>query len=137
MSDRDALLRAIIDNPDDDAPRLVYADWLDEHGDPDLAEFIRLQIEIEALRRPDTDLDRWRRATIDRHLNRPVPDDFPADLHRYAELARRERELDEVHRWRWLAPLAGVADYSSHLHVTFRRGLAEEVEIATSAFIES
>src|SRR5688572_5456689 len=42
MSDRDALLRAIIDNPADDAPRLVYADWLDEHGDPDRAEFIRL-----------------------------------------------------------------------------------------------
>jgi uncharacterized protein (TIGR02996 family) len=42
MTDREALLRAIIENPADDAPRLVYADWLDEHGDPDRAEFIRL-----------------------------------------------------------------------------------------------
>ena len=44
MTDRDALLRAICANPEDDAPRLIYADWLDEHGDPLQAEFIRLQI---------------------------------------------------------------------------------------------
>ena len=31
MSDREALLRAILATPDDDAPRLVYADWLEEH----------------------------------------------------------------------------------------------------------
>jgi uncharacterized protein (TIGR02996 family) len=39
------LLRAIVANPDDDLPRLVYADWLDEHEQPARAEFIRLQIE--------------------------------------------------------------------------------------------
>lgn len=27
-------LRAILDAPDDDAPRLAFADWLDEHGGP-------------------------------------------------------------------------------------------------------
>lgn len=32
MSDSDALLAAILANPDDDAPRLVYADWLDENA---------------------------------------------------------------------------------------------------------
>src|SRR5437763_14959052 len=42
MADRDAFLRAIWDRPHDDAPRLIYADWLDEHGDPERAEFIRL-----------------------------------------------------------------------------------------------
>src|SRR5262245_44417826 len=41
-----AFLRAILDNPDDDAPRLIYADWLDENGDADRAEFIRLQISL-------------------------------------------------------------------------------------------
>ena len=39
-------LRAICENPDDDAPRLIYADWLDENGDSERAEFIRLQIGI-------------------------------------------------------------------------------------------
>jgi uncharacterized protein (TIGR02996 family) len=46
MNTGEALLHACLDNPDDDTPRLVYADWLQENGDPDRAEFIRLQLEI-------------------------------------------------------------------------------------------
>src|SRR5262245_62168156 len=44
MTDREVLWRAVIENPADDAPRLVLADWLDEQGDPDRAEFIRLAV---------------------------------------------------------------------------------------------
>jgi uncharacterized protein (TIGR02996 family) len=32
MSDEGALLQGRIENPDADAPHLVYADWLEEHG---------------------------------------------------------------------------------------------------------
>jgi uncharacterized protein (TIGR02996 family) len=39
----DAFLDAIFDHPDDDTPRLVYADWLQEHGQENYARFIRLQ----------------------------------------------------------------------------------------------
>lgn len=42
MSTRDALLHAILTNPADFMPRLVYADWLEEQGDPQ-AELFRLQ----------------------------------------------------------------------------------------------
>lgn len=42
-SDRDSLLRAVLVNPGDDLPRLVMADWLEEHGEGERAEFIRLQ----------------------------------------------------------------------------------------------
>ena len=42
MTHDEAFLQAIIDNPDDDAPRLIYADWLEERGDP-RGEFIRVQ----------------------------------------------------------------------------------------------
>lgn len=42
---RGPFLAEIIANPDEDAPRLVYADWLQENGDP-LAEFIRVQCAI-------------------------------------------------------------------------------------------
>lgn len=49
MSDRDALLAAITAEPDEDTPRLVYADWLDEHDEGDRAAFIRAQCEIEHL----------------------------------------------------------------------------------------
>lgn len=46
---RDELLQAILENPDDDQLRLVYADWLEERGDSARAEFIRLQIEYSTL----------------------------------------------------------------------------------------
>jgi uncharacterized protein (TIGR02996 family) len=49
MSDGAALFAAILAHPDEDTPRLVYADWLEEHGDPDRAAFIRLQIEADPL----------------------------------------------------------------------------------------
>jgi uncharacterized protein (TIGR02996 family) len=39
----EALLDAIFDHPADDTPRLVYADWLQEHGQESCARFIRLQ----------------------------------------------------------------------------------------------
>ncbi|MCI0700590.1 MAG: TIGR02996 domain-containing protein [Planctomycetia bacterium] len=46
MNEREALLKAICENPDDDTPRLVFADWLQENGDEARAEFIRAQIEL-------------------------------------------------------------------------------------------
>ena len=42
----DAFLKSIIANPDDDLPRLVYADFLDETGDADRGEFIRVQCQL-------------------------------------------------------------------------------------------
>ncbi len=47
MTERDALLAAVCAAPDDDLPRLVFADWCDENGAADRAEFIRVQIELE------------------------------------------------------------------------------------------
>jgi uncharacterized protein (TIGR02996 family) len=57
MSDRDALLAAITANPDDDLPRLVYADWLEEYGEAGRAEFIRVQCRTQHMRRGDEGLD--------------------------------------------------------------------------------
>jgi uncharacterized protein (TIGR02996 family) len=48
-SDGDALFRAICEQPWEDTPRLMYADWLQENGQPERAEFIRLQIEARIL----------------------------------------------------------------------------------------
>lgn len=47
--DQAGFLSAIIAAPDDDLPRLTYADWLDEHGEPERAEFIRVQCEAYQL----------------------------------------------------------------------------------------
>lgn len=44
MNDQDALLANIIANPDDDTVRLIYADAIQERGELERAEFIRLAV---------------------------------------------------------------------------------------------
>jgi uncharacterized protein (TIGR02996 family) len=52
MLDNPALLRTIIDAPDDDVPRLVYADWLDDLIEHERAAFIRAQVAHERFLAP-------------------------------------------------------------------------------------
>jgi uncharacterized protein (TIGR02996 family) len=49
MIDEPVLLSAILANPGDDRPRLLYADWLEQQGQCDRARLIRLQIELALL----------------------------------------------------------------------------------------
>jgi uncharacterized protein (TIGR02996 family) len=104
----EAFLADIRDAPDDDAPRLIYADWLDDQGRPG-GEFIRLQcaqarlpegdrrrVEIEArLRRL-----RWQRprfvtprGTIV-HFRRGLPDGVTV----YQWTAHEAKEVEELMR---------------------------------------
>src|SRR5262249_33243318 len=78
MSSHEGFLQAILDDPEDDARRLVYADWLDENGDPERAELIRVQCE----------------------LARGVEDG-----ERLVALKTRERALCRANGERWLGPL--------------------------------
>jgi uncharacterized protein (TIGR02996 family) len=48
MTHDEAFLQAILEAPDDDTPRLIYADWLDDQGDP-RGEFIRVQCRLARL----------------------------------------------------------------------------------------
>jgi uncharacterized protein (TIGR02996 family) len=77
----EAFLAAIVEAPDDDTPRLVYADWLDEHGEPERAEFIRAQVRAA---QPDIE-----------------------ERERFA-LERRARELFLRHGAKWMAELPAV-----------------------------
>jgi uncharacterized protein (TIGR02996 family) len=45
MGDGDEFLRAILAAPEEDAPRLAYADWLAQRGNP-FGEFIRVQCRL-------------------------------------------------------------------------------------------
>lgn len=63
MNDRDALYAAILAHPDEDTPRLAYADWLEENGEAEHAAFIRK--DIEEAREP------WGEATL-RDFLRPA-----------------------------------------------------------------
>ncbi len=74
-------LARIRERPNDDGPRLIYADWLDEQGDP-RGEFIRVQLALARL--PEDDR---RRAKL-RHVERDL-------LGRYADL--------------WSEPFRGLA----------------------------
>jgi uncharacterized protein (TIGR02996 family) len=57
MSDENALLAAIWEHPHEDTPRLMYADWLQEHGQPERAEFVRVQCELARLDGDDPRFD--------------------------------------------------------------------------------
>ena len=61
MTDTEAaLLRAIAAQPDEDTPRLIYADYLDEEGSPAQvarAEFIRLSVRLERMKASHPDRD--------------------------------------------------------------------------------
>ncbi|MBN9120938.1 MAG: TIGR02996 domain-containing protein [Planctomycetes bacterium] len=76
-SDGAALFRAIREHPREDAPRLVYADWLEENGRPERGEFIRLQCEgsVQCPAYPGT-----ARRTRASELLRTFRDDWDAEL---------------------------------------------------------
>jgi uncharacterized protein (TIGR02996 family) len=111
MSLEAAFLSDIITNPDDDTPRLVYADWLDDHGDSARAEFIRVQCRLARM----------------------------AEAHsHYAPLHRRARELLHAHRQRFLGPLAHLlVGGSSNLDevMGFQRGFVESMVVPLEAFM--
>lgn len=59
MLDREPFLKTIFADPDNDLPRLVYADYLEERGEVDRAELIRVQCELARFRadpRPGVDI---------------------------------------------------------------------------------
>lgn len=109
MSDEDALLGAIAAHPEEDTPRLVFADWLDEHGRHARAEFIRVQVAIAQKE----------------HFPRAV-------LNRYVDLYRRNQELIDGHRAELLGPLAKLP---ADAEVQFHRGFAERIELDVSNFL--
>lgn len=68
----ESFLQSIIESPDDDGPRLIYADWLDEHGDSDRAEFIRVQCAVARIPAGDSRLRKLR--TRERALRKTHPE---------------------------------------------------------------
>jgi uncharacterized protein (TIGR02996 family) len=101
----DAFLRAIRAAPDDDLPRLVFADYLDETGDPARAEFIRVQCELATL----PDHDPRRRALEDREhdlLNEHEPEWCETEPSWAQEWDWRRGFIDEISGYG--SPLANI-----------------------------
>lgn len=79
MTEREQILAEILANPSDMTPRMIFADWLEEQGDP-LGEFIRIQLELAQ-----------------------ASEDFA----RREELDERQDQLRRAHEAEWTAPLRG------------------------------
>src|SRR5882757_4134409 len=97
QTDAEAFLQRIRAYPDDDAPRLIFADWLDEQGTTeasDRAEFIRVQVALAQL---------------------------PPDDPRRPALLLAARELETAYKLVWDAPFAGLAS-----NLIYRRGFVDE-----------
>lgn len=110
--DAEPFLAAVIARPLDDLPRLIFADWLDEHGDADRAEFIRLQCSAA---RGDYDAGA-RAAKLEASYRREWLADLP-DVY-YAEFRRGFAEhlvldaytfLHHASDWRRRTPVRSVA----------------------------
>jgi uncharacterized protein (TIGR02996 family) len=71
MNDEDAFQKAMLDSPDDLDLRLVFADWLEERGDP-RAELIRLTHELTQK------FDVPERREVESRLRKLVDDGVPA-----------------------------------------------------------
>lgn len=106
MTDREALFAAICASPDEDTPRLAFADFLDEQGgkaDKVLARFIRLQIELA------------RSGCVN-------PQNHP--------LAQEINRLEIKHAGKWSAGLNRLV-----LMSRFARGFVEEVTMYSKRFV--
>ncbi len=100
MSQDNPFLETILANPDDDTPRLVYADWLEEHGETERAEFLRLECQLARLPKTATEFVRLHqrmwilRRKLDESWGVEVGVrtilDMPASLHRRTISSPRE-----------------------------------------------
>src|SRR5262245_39833845 len=102
-------IEAILAAPEDNAPRLVYADWLLERDDP-RGEFIRLQCELQTIADGDSKVA--------------------------LRLKKRENALLKEHREQWTAGLRGELQRNRVQKYEFRRGFVEYVQ-AEGALFES
>jgi uncharacterized protein (TIGR02996 family) len=118
----EAFLQSIREDPDDDGLRLIYADWLEERGDP-RGEFIRVQVELARTPPSDPRVPLWK---------------------------KREHQLLAANRDAWVRPLrellqedaASLRDWrlvggSRHDgDGLFRRGFPEKLTLEVRTFVE-
>jgi uncharacterized protein (TIGR02996 family) len=131
-ADPAVFLADVLAGPADDAPRMAYADWLQERGDP-LGEFVAVQLRLARCR------DGAESCPPDSRCGRCMG----------CELRRRERELLLTHGRAWPAGLLGLewlareerdgvwfttGDAGLRLAVQFRRGFIAHVELTLAAF---
>jgi uncharacterized protein (TIGR02996 family) len=121
-----ALLAAIGSNPDEDTPRLVFADWCDEHNEPERASFIRLQ--FEARRHGEDTLER-------RDIEERAGEILEAHYRKWlADEPVWARCPLLKFRTLWAAGLYGIRNgFAEHINLTFDDCLAHSTELFATA----
>jgi uncharacterized protein (TIGR02996 family) len=131
-SEYEALYAAVCASPADDTPRLVLADWLDEHNDPHRAAYIRASVELARLRETDphaaavlsfrsfTGHD-WR-TYADATAISPV-------VARMSELAKRAKANESKAEARWKAVFG---KRKAGRIITFERGFPHTIAISNA-----
>lgn len=129
MSDEDALLRAVLESPDDDMPRLMIADLWDETGRPERAEFCRVQCELVRLIGNVDDAE-WKCLTPKLiRMHRKTPITQACGECRVCALNARQKEL-----WEFVA-CAGVPIGIGSNQITLERGFVKKMECSAQAWL--
>jgi uncharacterized protein (TIGR02996 family) len=113
VSDEAGILAAIRESPADDVPRMVWADWLDDHGRHERAELVRLQL---ALARGDESGRGREQALLAEHGQMWLDEELPAFT------------LRTTHEWHELA------EDILPCWAAYRRGLAAAIFLPMSQF---
>jgi uncharacterized protein (TIGR02996 family) len=157
VSDGEHLYRAILCDPADDTLRLAYADWLEENGEGEYGEFIRVQVELAGWKPYVAPPDLLEIATSGRLYSTMAAEQIADDARKHADrkagLQRRERELFDVtlDGKAWLFPPPDgfksrhLPDYRNEGQVrcafpggacvTYYRGFVSEVRLPAAAFL--
>lgn len=121
LSDRAILLRGIAANPDDQVRKLAFADWLDEHGEPARAAFIRASTLINRMGTTATESD-----------------DFPG----WQDIVMRAARTDPTPErrtavgWRWLNDWPAGVTCRDGFVVGLNVALANWVKIGPEVVVE-
>ncbi|AMV30081.1 hypothetical protein VT84_37150 [Gemmata sp. SH-PL17] len=114
MSERAALLTAIRNHLDDDTPRLVYADWLDEHAVDDrdraTAEFIRAS--CLGRNHPTGYMPRKAYKWIGEHWRRLLPLTLGHHVPTWWTIGRDAAQVTEDVRW-----MRSGREIQAHMHL--------------------
>ena len=114
------LHQAIIAEPDDDEPRLVFADWFEERGDV-RGEFIRLQIRLAK-------------------MHHSHPDWFGLKQREQTLLkANRSRWNADAHRFLHTTPFSGrvKARHGAIRRWSYQRGFIESLDMDASELVQN
>lgn len=118
-TEEQALLNSVIASPEDDAPRLVFADWYREHGQEERAELIHVGIEL------------CRLGECPHGRGESVVDQVLSCGCRWCCLKRRQNSLAMAHGQEWAGePLSRYPD----AYYVYDRGFVRHVSMRLAEF---